>query len=159
MFKFKSITIKLFFLFLLVGMIPLFLIGYLSIRSTEQGIREEIFNGLVRYTESKEGQIFAYIDFVKTKGRYLASESFIVDKMQIVKNGQRINNLELNNFLKSKKKLDENLVGISILDLNEACSYAASTFLTIALCFLLFEQVLHHDLKGNIEFFWIYSLP
>ena len=126
MFKIQSITVKLFFLFLIVGMIPLFLIGYLSIRSTEQGIRAEIFHGLVRYTESAEGQIFSYIDFVKTKGRYLASESFIVDKMQIVKNGQRVNSLELNNFLKSKKKLDESLVGISILDLNGKIIFSSS---------------------------------
>ncbi len=118
MFNFKSITVKLFFLFLFVGLIPLVLIGFLSVRSSEQGIREEIFQGLVRYTESKEGQIFAYINFVETKSRYLAEEKYLKEKMTVVKKGGEIDSLDMNNFLKSKKEFDESLVGISILDLS-----------------------------------------
>ena len=126
MFKIKSITIKLFFLFLFVGIVPLFLVGDLSIRSTEQGIRNEIFNGLVRYTEAKEGQIFAYIDFIKAKGRYLSADSFLVEKIEANKRGQGGSSLEMNNFLKDRKNLDKSLVGVSILDLNGKVIFSSS---------------------------------
>jgi HAMP domain-containing protein len=126
MFKFKSITVKLFFLFLIVGIIPLFLIGFLSIRSTEGGIRKEVLNGLVRYTETKEGQIFAYIEFVKIKGSYFSKSDTIRRYVETFKKGQYINPSEVNDFLKKKAAMDEVLVGMSIVDLNGKVVFSSS---------------------------------
>lgn len=117
MFNFKSVTIKLFFLFLLVGLIPLVLVSYLSIRSSEQGIKKEILQGLKRYTEAKESQIIDYFYFIESNGRYLSDEKFLIDGIKKRNNGLYADGAEINNFLKSKKKSDESLAGISILDL------------------------------------------
>ncbi len=61
-YKDTKISVKLILTFLLLGVIPLFVLGYLSIRLSSQALSEKAFNQLKAVREIKKNQIETYFD-------------------------------------------------------------------------------------------------
>lgn len=129
MFRFKSITTKLLITFLTIGIAPVFLIGFLSIKSAESALYREVSEGLLRFVESKEGQVFAYLYSIETRAIDFSSDGFIRNNFKNIINeiDEEENKISLTEHLiKNKKSLDNSIVGISISDLNGEILVATS---------------------------------
>ncbi|MDO8601302.1 MAG: HAMP domain-containing protein [bacterium] len=111
---------KLMTVFLLVGLFPLGILGYLNIQSARQDLEKEITNKLMLLADAKVGQVFAYLDALESRTIDFASDGLIRDLLkEIVKKGspQAVETLGAY-LLYDKKSLDSTLAGILILDLN-----------------------------------------
>lgn len=119
MFKLRSIKIKLLIFFLLISLVPLVGGGILNVNSARQDLKEEISNKLTLFAEATEGQIFAYLDSIKSRTIDFSSDGFIRDSTkEIVKNNSTQAVGDLNEHLrKNKQVLDPTLAGILIVDL------------------------------------------
>lgn len=117
MIKLQSIRIKLLFIFLLVSLLPVVILGILSIMKTQTSLKKEIFNKLLLLSEAKEGQVFAFLDSIKSETIVFSSDSFIKESLKTniaTPSSDRVESM--NNYLLERKKLYETLVGIFIMD-------------------------------------------
>lgn len=124
----KSIRIKLLLVFLFIGLLPAITIGFISIRVIYNAFYYEISENLGRFSESKEGQIYAYLDSLKQQTFELTSEKAIQSFFQSFHTGKLdVSNRSLvENFLKKNQKISqENIVATMLLD--ETGAVIAST--------------------------------
>ncbi|MEK7581899.1 MAG: ATP-binding protein [Patescibacteria group bacterium] len=119
MIKLKSIKTKLLILFLLVGLLPLAVWGVFNISAARQDLEREIANKLLLFAEAKEGQVYAFLDSIKSRTIDFSSDGFIRDSIkEIIKTRSSRAVQDLNQHLvKNKQSLDPTLAGILILDL------------------------------------------
>jgi signal transduction histidine kinase len=110
---------KLMISFLLIGLIPILVIGLVGINLIEKELKNEISNGLLRLAEAKEGQIFAYLDSIESRTIDFSSDGFIRDSLSDISKKNKEAAMYLNQHLiENKKSLDETIVGINIINLN-----------------------------------------
>ncbi|MEK7162347.1 MAG: cache domain-containing protein, partial [Patescibacteria group bacterium] len=110
---------KLMVVFLLVGLLPLGLLGYLNLQSARQDLNQEIADKLSLFAEAKEGQIYAYLDGLESRTLDFASDGFILENMKrINETGSKQTVDDLNHHLIQKKQvLDPSIIGILVVDL------------------------------------------
>ncbi|GEM_PF-156209 len=84
MFRKLSLRIKLLLLFLIMGLIPLTLIGVLSYQTAQNNIREEIYSGLGMFGGLVDRQIEAYFSEREADIRVLSTTRDIYQSMNIL---------------------------------------------------------------------------
>src|SRR3972149_1435472 len=83
---FGKISTKLIAYFLLIGLIPLLIFGYLSITSIKEVIPKEISANLLSLAGAKEGQMVIYLELIKTRTIDFSSDGFIRDGLEEIEN-------------------------------------------------------------------------
>ncbi len=120
-FIFGKINRKLIINFLLIGLVPILILGLLSINIMKNGLQNEISSKVLNLGEAKEAQVFAYLDSIESRTIDFASEGFIKNNLEKINKGEDVPETTeiLNNYLIiNKKSLDATIGGIFIMDLN-----------------------------------------
>ena len=115
-----SIRKKLIILFLAIAIVPLLVIGTLSFFNAREALRQSVLSGLHVIAEFKEGEVFLYLEKLKTRTVDFASDGFIRDSLEKIENqssGQNFVEALNTHLLKNKKFLDKYLLNIDILNL------------------------------------------
>lgn len=119
MFKKSRISTKLLMIFFVIGATPIFLISIFIINSANKLIRSEITDGIVRFVEAKEGQVFAYLYSIEVKTKDLSNNSYIQETFErIINNNNNEDILSLNKYLLNDKIIDPSIIGISIANMD-----------------------------------------
>ncbi len=116
---FKSIRARLIFTFLAVGLFSVILIGAYSYHNIKADLNDAIQDGLLLLAESKEGEVFAYLDAIEARTIDFSSDGFIRDATkEITQTGSQEAIAKLNRHLVvNKKSLDPIITGIMIMNL------------------------------------------
>lgn len=120
-----KLTEKLVIAFLLVAIIPVNAVGYLSFSSAREALERQAVEDLTLIAESKEGQIFSFLDGVANGALDFSSDGFIRDsaeallqldpKDSLYAESQKL----LNSYLKlHKMPTDESIRIVFVVDLN-----------------------------------------
>ncbi len=116
---------KLIIAFLLVAIIPINAVGYLSFSSAKEALERQAVEELTLITESKEGQIYSFIDEVAKGALDFSSDGFIRDSAEtllrfnpddpLYAESQKL----LNSYLKLHKiPTEESIHLVFVIDLN-----------------------------------------
>jgi len=111
---------KLLIVVLLVTVVPVFLVSFLSFLNTRDLLQELALSSLNVLAEFKEGQIFFYLDTLKTRTVDFASDGFISDSLEKISASGSLDTVDTLNshLIRNKKILNNNLLNIDVLDLN-----------------------------------------
>lgn len=113
-----KIKTKLFFILLGVGLLPATIFGFFNIYNAQRELKNEILSKLLVLAEAKEGQIFAYLDFLESEAGSFASDGVIKSKLgEITTQGSKEAVDLLNQHLiLNKLPVDKAIVGILVMD-------------------------------------------
>lgn len=117
---YKTLGSKLLVVFLLIGLLPLSIFGFLNIQSSKADLEKEITNKLLLLAEAKEGQVFTYLNSLELRTTDFSSDDFIRDGLKtIVNTGSKEAGAALSEYLiRNKQSLDPIIIGILVVDLN-----------------------------------------
>ena len=116
-FKARSIRIKLCITVFLTVIFVNVVVGVVSFNTSKTNLQTEIINNLTLLADAKEGQIYAYLDFLKSRTLDFSSDGLIKDSLvKIEKNNSAEIVKSLNLHLQTKKSLDSSIIGIMIVD-------------------------------------------
>lgn len=109
---------KLAFFLFLAGLLPMTVFGFLYMRNQQAILEKEVFNTLALLAESKEVRVLEYFNNITARTQDFSSDGYIRDETKrLVATGSVKSQEALNkHLLVNKKPLDENIVGISILN-------------------------------------------
>jgi len=113
----RGISTKLLVTFLLIGLVPIIVFGYISVTSSKRNIKNQIYDKVLATAEAKEGQIYLYLDAIKRRTENFASDGLIkiILKENINSEEQKTELPALSEYLGTNTGLlDENIVGIFI---------------------------------------------
>ena len=113
-----KIGTKLIAFMILLSVIPLVITGFLVFYQSKNALEKQIFDDLRALASSKQGQVFAYLDAVESRTKDFSSDGFIRDSLReiIVSRSPDTANALNRHLIYNKKSLDENIVGIFIID-------------------------------------------
>ena len=117
-----KIGTKLIAFMILLSVIPLVITGFLVFYQSKNALEKQIFDDLQALASSKQGQIFAYLDGVESRTKDFSSDGFIRDSLRDIINTRSSDAAALldRHLIYNKKSLDENIIGIFIIDGNGA---------------------------------------
>lgn len=113
----RGISSKLLVTFLLVGLLPLIIFGYISISSSKKNIETQIYDNVLTTAEAKEGQIYVYLDEIKHRTEDFASDGLIKRQLKEYLGSEDLQGelSDLSDYLvKNKLPLDKNIFGIFV---------------------------------------------
>jgi len=113
-----KISTKLIAFMILLSVIPLVITGFLVFYQSKNALERQIFTDLQALAASKQGQIFAYLDAVESRTQDFSSDGFIRDSLREIiasRSPDTVNALN-RHLTYNKKSLDENIIGIFIID-------------------------------------------
>ena len=84
MLKRISLKVKLIVLFLLVGLIPLAIVGMLSYNSAKDGIQEEVFKQLEMYSDLSKDTMDTYFEDIRHDANIMATTRDIYQSLNIL---------------------------------------------------------------------------
>ena len=95
---------------------------FLVFYQSKNALEKQIFDDLQALASSKQGQIFAYLDGVESRTKDFSSDGFIRDSLRDIINTRSSDAAALldRHLIYNKKSLDENIIGIFIIDGNGA---------------------------------------
>jgi len=109
----RGISTKLLVTFLLIGLVPIIVFGYISVTSSKRNIKNQIYDKVLATAEAKEGQIYLYLDAIKRRTENFASDGLIkiILKENINSEEQKTELPALSEYLGTNTGLlDENIV-------------------------------------------------
>lgn len=114
------IKTKLSISFLVIAFVSIFLVGGISFLKTKDILRKTTIESLHALSEFREGEIFLYLEKLKTRTEDFASDGFVRDHLEKI-NGRDPQGAALAQSLgkhlaENKKILDNDLLGIDVLD-------------------------------------------
>lgn len=117
---YAKISTRIILFVLSISLIPLLSINYFIFKNSKNNLEKQVFKDLVFISDSIEGQVWAYLDSVKSRTVDFSSDGFIRDKLkEIAETSSPESIAELNNHLvKNKKPIDDTLLNILITDTN-----------------------------------------
>ena len=117
---YAKISARIILFVLSISLIPLLSINYFIFKNSKNNLEKQVFKDLVFISDSIEGQVWAYLDSVKSRTIDFSSDGFIRDKLkEIAATHSSESMAELNNHLiKNKKPIDDALLNILITDTN-----------------------------------------
>ncbi len=120
---YRRIGTKLLLIFLLVGLLPVVLLGIFSIQAAEKQLEKEISHKLSLLAEAKEGQLFAYLDSIESRTVDFSSDGFIRDSLKEIStdgSGEAVEALNryLISLIRDKQSSDPVLAGYMIIGLD-----------------------------------------
>ena len=111
---------KLTISFLLASLVPMLVIGILSFQHTKKSLEFSILDGLETIVEFKEGELFLYLEKLKTTTANFASDGFIRDGMETINSNQKDINKSIHalsrHLLENKLPLNPDLLFIDVID-------------------------------------------
>ncbi len=109
---------KLFLILLAIGFLPAAIFGFLNIEKAQQELKTQILSKLLAVAESKEGQVYAFLDDIEARAADFASDGFVRDSLQkITEQGSKEAAGALNrHLLLNKLPLDASVAGILVMD-------------------------------------------
>ena len=111
---------KLTISFLLASLVPMLVIGILSFQHTKKSLEFSILDGLETIVEFKEGELFLYLEKLKTTTANFASDGFIRDGMETINSNQKDTNKSIHalsrHLLENKLPLNPDLLFIDVID-------------------------------------------
>ncbi len=118
---FSKISTKLIVFALSLSLIPLFGFGFFSFNEYRQSLENQILEDLVLVAESKEGEVFVYLEGLKSRTVDFSSDGFIRDATKYIIENTESGGMvaDLGTHLRvNKKSLDNTLQGINIISLD-----------------------------------------
>ena len=115
-----SIKKKLIIVILGVVIIVTFFVSAISYLSAKNALERATLMSRNIIAESKEGQVFLYLEKLKDRTTDFSSDGFIRDSLVTISAQDSIDAIEKLNvhLIKNKKSLDEDILAIEVLDLN-----------------------------------------
>ena len=117
---YAKISTRIILFILSISLIPLLSINYFIFKNSKNNLEKQVFKDLVFISDSIEGQVWAYLDSVKSRTVDFSSDGFIRDKLKEISETRSPGSIaELNDHLiKNKKPIDDTLLNILITDIN-----------------------------------------
>lgn len=104
-----------------LGVLGIFILGFLNYYSAENGISNQIFNDMALTSRVERENILNFLEYSKGRVIDFSSDGFIRDSVKhIIQNGKAAEIAKQLNIhlIKNKMSLDPNIIGINVLDLN-----------------------------------------
>ena len=111
---------KLTISFLLASLVPMLIIGILSFQHTKKSLEFAVLDGLETIVEFKEGELFLYLEKLKTTTTNFASDGFIRDGLETINGNPKDINESIyalnRHLLENKLPLNPDLLFIDVID-------------------------------------------
>jgi len=112
-----SIRGKLTLVIITVALLPLLMLIWVSFLGVESALKSNTLSGLKMSTQYKEGQIFLYLETLKTNARDFASDGYIRSALDRVKRDDGAVIALNSHLINNKMTIQADLLSIDVLDL------------------------------------------
>ena len=111
---------KLLIAFLVATTVPIILIGTFNFYNSRNALRESVSSGMNVIAEFKEGQVFFYLETIKTRAIDFASDGYIRDNLEKIVESNSVSTTEAlkAHLIKNKKILDPSIIHIDLVDMD-----------------------------------------
>ncbi len=113
-----SIRTKLTLLLFFVALCPLLILNWMSFLAAEDALKKSTLSGLYQSAEYKAGQVYLYLETLKTNTRDFSSDGYIKNALEVMNDEPSVLNSLTEHLLNNKLTTQSDLLYIDVFDIN-----------------------------------------